>query len=211
MAGFQPVYVAHTRNLMHTRCLTFHALLHSTHGSTSLQWVFWVTLPDCLMHLFLQVRVGNSPERKCPPTLPISGAANLECPSSHPHPTTTSTPLRTWRSSFTICIRCVHCLKLTLWLGKLDVQAVPRMFVSASHDNHNVHHMWQKNPDCLETHSICWALEVGCTQPQQDSQRCSKAADYASLDLLSIRACVQLVVVPEQDMKELAWRCAACG
>ena len=43
--------------------------------------------------------------RRCHLTSPTSGAASLEYPSSHPLPTTTSTPLRTWLSSSTICIR----------------------------------------------------------------------------------------------------------
>ena len=61
----------------------------------------------------VQVRVGSFLERRCLHTLQIFGAASLECPSSHPHPTTTFTPLRIWRSSYMICIRCACCLKLS--------------------------------------------------------------------------------------------------
>ena len=77
--------------------------------------IFLVELAACPKHLsIVQVRVGSFLERRYLHTLLICGAANLECPSSHPHPTTTSIPLRIWRSSYTICIRCTHCLKLSL-------------------------------------------------------------------------------------------------
>ena len=74
----------------------------------------------------VQVRVGSFLERSCLHTLPIFGAASLECPSSRPHPTTTSTPLKIWRSSYTICIRCALCLKLSLSQEPQDTSCLHR-------------------------------------------------------------------------------------
>lgn len=51
------------------------------------------------------MREASFQARRCHLTSPTSGAVSLGYPSSPPLPTTTSTPLRIWLSSSTICIR----------------------------------------------------------------------------------------------------------
>jgi len=51
------------------------------------------------------VREVSFQARRCHLTSPTSGAVSLGYPSSHPLPTTISTPLRIWLSSSTTCIR----------------------------------------------------------------------------------------------------------